>query len=408
MNPKTFRAFWAIQRQAEYTDPTSLPRGGIDYEDILYIYRSDIIEDPAVINTGEYIAWIIDAPSTDPFPTANGPIGVDTYTGGLSAYLDDLRDRIALVIETQLGYRDPPINPATYEGVILMDLEDWSPYWRRVYGVWGDDPDPDARIDRFVPAQSLERRYTVEAHWRQHVRDNHPGYLSGLTTDAEIEAKFEETYLDIARPVHDAIFESVRAMCPNAMVSDYGWPLNAIYDINPNHEYPAVYEDFIRANNTFIPRMARNWDYLAPDLYPALRALPIGATVGDDYIEALRGDWTKMYSRLCKEYRRIQARCHGMPIYCHVGPFYGVGEAHPLFDVTLDPLTARLQVQMCRLFGFDGIIMWGYVDLDTHMAGREAQYNAALAIMQPRIKAYLESCQGIYCSTNSPISIGDL
>jgi hypothetical protein len=349
---------------------------------------------------GEWIKFTQAAVGASP-EGEEGPVTVDRDYGvaGLATYLEALKERVKATIdwlaENEWDSEDDLLGP------IIMDLElqGWPPFWRRTYGAYPEDP--------FV-IEALEDLTSVEAHWRHYIREERSELLAGLSLpgDAvEMEAIYEASFLAIARPVYAAIFEALREHLPTgALVSDWGWPQKQYYQIattDPRHD------DLIRANSICIPWMSQHWDFLAPWLYPETRAVEWNQVPGTE--EETEDAWSLHYGRVCEEFRRVAALCGGMPILCSVLPAFEVGESSPLLDQPLNERTASLQVQLCRQYGFSGIIMWGAMPYSSTPPTSKLQaYSTGLAFMHRHLAKYVENVDGIRVVTNSPVAIGTI
>lgn len=398
MTPRSFRAFWAISGPSSYVN--ALPRGGIDYEDILYIYHQEI---DSVSLPGDYIAFDVRNVAWPNFALdannrpKNGPIGVDQFTpGGAPAFCaGPLRTRIQHVVSQRMLAAGIT---SSYTGYVLMDLEDWTAYWRKDFRRQATSTYP--ANNPFAPAES---------HWRFYITEQRSTVLEGTQAYSDAaEEKYINSYMEIARLHHDTIFQAVRELLPLAKIGEYGWPQRYFYEFRPNH--PTTAGEWIReANSLWIPRMSSNWDYISPWLYPPLRAVMDNGETPDPNFDTYASVWTAWLSRTCREYLRVQALCGGKPIICHVLPAFEVSVENVHFNDPLNDLTARLQLFLCRQHAFSGVIMWAAIPYDSTAQTRYDVIRDGLNLMQPHLKDFIRSMLGgVFLSGNSAIGIGTI
>jgi hypothetical protein len=304
---------------------------GIDYQAQIDLSGTAIKRDTVLF----YESWLGN------FPHA----GVHTIDNpaAMQAHLTKVAADVARIIP------DP-----NFSGYAVIDYETWSPIWSRLHnapsGAARDARDGDFKDD-----------------WKDHIRQNRPQVIAGLSGDA-LERAFESSYNASAQRFYLDTLRECKRLRPKAKWGFYGYPFR---------EY---YVDYLPMSSRWkdINTREMNWlfdsvDVFFPTVYSLFDTVPSSPNYSRKQNSAAEN--ARYISENVKEAVRVS---RGKPVLPFIWFRYH-GNAGPNFSgkIVNDTLI-RQMLEVPKQAGAQGVVIWEFLE-------SEAQFQEFRSVLTSKV-----------------------
>lgn len=258
-----------------------------------------------------------------------GPHWIAMQTPNLSEHMAKLEEHV------------PPLVPADFTGLVVIDYEPWWALWERT----PNNPSSGA-------VDALDDDYKDD--WKDFVRSERAYLLDGLSPEWE-EHVYKRTYEAFVRTFLLATYYKCKQLRPRAQWSFYNYPQVLINsDLTPRgvKGYGDLSHKASRLNDE-IQWFFDAVDFVSPRIYPALK-------VPEQWppVERLRGEISPAVHEawLSSMVRESVRLAKGKPVYPVHSPIYY--SAHPFGQ---DPVSSYQHEEVYRILaenGAAGVVIW--------------------------------------------------
>lgn len=266
------------------------------------------------------------------------PLDLYTRSGGdeermhaISA--EEMARRVGVVVSSSMNVL---VNPATFDGFIIHDIEQWDPYFRR-YNI--------------NQSFSMEYRFKqmLLTQYPQVLRDASGNLLQGDALTIAVENEYERA----ARIWVTSLLSEMRRRVPLAKQGWYHMPMTGYWDANN----PPVRDEQRRIQEE---QMAWFWpqvDFLCPNGYERYRVMPDSTPPSNTDIRTVDDRNLKMWRADEVERVRLQT---GKPCYWILSLF--VENSFLPIGTTVTDAAITNTIDALRSHRPTGIILWGWTE----------------------------------------------